>query len=120
MTCGPPSSAPRSPYRLGGSRPHAGVVVVAEEAVASLDEHLGDPIDVDPDEPAVALHDLAVDEYGVDVAAARAADDRADDVAEPEEVQVVAAEQDHVRLLARRQRADLVAEPDRVRAVDRH
>ena len=71
------------------------------------------------EELAVALHRLARDEDGVDVRGVGEHDRGRDRVDERRDVDHVGAQQNHVRLLPRRQRAHLRVEAARARALDR-
>ena len=75
-------------------------------------------VHVDADELAVALHDLAGDQHGVDVLRRHAGDHRADRVVHRHDVEPVGAQHDDVGLLAGRQRADLLVEAVGARAFD--
>ena len=82
--------------------------------------HLGVQLgDIDADQLAGALADLAGHHHGVDVGALDRLDDRADGVGHRENGDAIGADHDDVGLLARRERADLAFETGRAGAVHR-
>jgi hypothetical protein len=75
--------------------------------------------DVGADQLAPPFAHRARDHDDVDVATVGPLDDRADSVVERQVVDVLGADGDQVRVLARRQRPDAIGEPDCPRALDR-
>src|SRR4051812_2404008 len=92
------------------SEPHVLHIGIGIEAVAGLVAKTREAVEVDADQLAVALHHLAGDQDSIDVLRAHAGDDRTYRIVHRHYVEPVGAQQDDVRILARRERADLALE----------